>query len=304
MKITNQTENPRIKYCAPPSRELRAPALPMCALTCDCHAHICGPESRYAYSEDRIYTPHDALLHDYLKQLKVLGVERSVLVQPSIYGSDNTVMLRAMREMSSAGIACRGVAVVEDNVSDTDLDDLHQAGVRGLRFNLVDVADTSDNASLQQILPLCERIARLGWHTEFLLHVDDYPNFEACFDSFPTDIIIGHTGYLRLGHTLDNAGFQGMLKLAAAGKCWVKLTAPYRISASGDLPFAEAGEFARAVVDVAPSRVVWGSDWPHVKISTPMPNDADLCDLFFDWVPDAQTQRQILVDNPAILYEF
>jgi len=304
MKMPDQTEMPRVEYCAPPDRNLRAPAVPMGALSCDCHAHICGPESRYAYSDDRIYTPPDALLPDYLKQLEILGVARSVLVQPSIYGSDNTVMLGAMREMSSAGIACRGVAVVEDSVTDTDLDDLHQAGVRGLRFNLVDVVDTAGNASLQQILPLCKRIARLGWHTEFLLHADDYPGFEVCFEKFPTDIVLGHTGYLRLGQSADNAGFQGMLRLAAAGKCWVKLTAPYRISASGELPFAEAGEYARAVVDAAPARVVWGSDWPHVKISTPMPNDADLCNLFFDWVPDAQTRQQILVDNPASLYEF
>jgi len=304
MKTTDQAEKQAAKYCAPPDRDLRVPAVPMGALSCDCHAHICGPESRYAYSDDRIYTPPDALLPDYLKLLGIVGVARSVLVQPSIYGSDNSVMLEAMREMNNAGIACRGVAVVEDSVSDTDLDDLHHAGVRGLRFNLVDVADTSNTASLQHILPLCERITRLGWHTEFLLHVDDYPDFEASFEEFPTDIVIGHTGYLRLGQSADNAGFLGMLRLAAVGKCWVKLTAPYRVSASGELPFAEAGEYARAVVATAPERVVWGSDWPHVKISTPMPNDADLCNLFFDWVPDAKTRRQILVDNPTSLYGF
>jgi 2-pyrone-4,6-dicarboxylate lactonase len=302
--MPDKTEMPRVEYCTSPDMNLRAPAVPMGALSCDCHAHICGPESRYAYSDDRIYTPPDALLPDYLKQLEILGIERSVLVQPSIYGADNTVLLRAMRQMTASGFACRGIAVVDDSVSDRELDDLHQAGVRGLRFNLVDVADASNNASLLQILPLCERIARLGWHSEFLLHADDYPEFLTSFGEFPTDIVLGHTGYLRLGQTGDNPGFKGMLELAAAGKCWVKLTAPYRISASGELPFAEAGEFARAVVGAAPARVVWGSDWPHVNISTPMPNDADLCDLFLDWVPDAQTRRQILVDNPAILYEF
>ena len=304
MKTPDQGKLKTVEYCTPPDRNLRAPAVPMGALSCDCHAHICGPESSFAYSDDRIYTPPDALLPDYLKQLEILGIERSVFVQPSIYGADNTVLLGAMRQMNTAGIACRGIAVLQDRVTDTDLEDLHQAGVRGLRFNLVDVADTSSNASLQQILPLCKRIARLGWHSEFLLHTDDYPDFEACFEAFPTDIVLGHTGYLRLGQTGDNPGFKGMLQLAAAGKCWVKLTAPYRISASGELPFAEAGEFARAVVEAAPERAVWGSDWPHVNISTPMPNDADLCDLFLDWVPDAQTRRQILVDNPAILYEF
>ncbi len=304
MKMPDQTEMPGVEYCAPPDRNLRAPSVSMGTLSCDCHAHICGPESRYAYADDRIYTPPDALLPDYLEQLEILGLERCVLVQPSIYGSDNTVMLGALREMNTTGIACRGIAVLQDSVTDTEIDHLHQAGVRGLRFNLVDVADTSGNAMLQQILPLCERIARLGWHSEFLLHADDYPDFEACFEAFPTDIVLGHSGYLRHGQTVDNAGFQGMLRLAATGKCWVKLTAPYRISASGELPFAEAGEFARALVDAAPERVVWGSDWPHVKITTPMPNDADLCDLLFDWVADAQSRRQILVDNPTMLYDF
>ncbi len=94
-----------------------------------------------------------------------------------------------------------------------------------------------------------------------------------------------------------------MLRLAEAGRCWVKLTAPYRVS-SGDLPYPEATDFARAVVEAAPARVVWGTDWPHVMVTKPMPNDADLCDLFFQWIPDSGTRQRILVDNPAELYDF
>ena len=124
MTTPDQIKTQGAEHCTPPDRNLRAPAVLMGALSCDCHAHICGPESSYAYSDDRIYTPPDALLPDYLKQLEILGIERSVLVQPSIYGSDNTVLLKAMREMGSAGIACRGIAVVEDSVSDGELDDL------------------------------------------------------------------------------------------------------------------------------------------------------------------------------------
>ena len=110
-------------------------------------------------------------------------------------------------------------------------------------------------------------------------------------------------GYLRLGRDLTCDGFGGMLRLAEAGRCWVKITAPYRISA-GDLPYPEAGDFARAVVEAAPGRVVWGTDWPHVMVTKPMPNDADLCDLFFQWVPDPAARQRILVDNPAELYDF
>ncbi len=290
-------------YCAPPDPELRAPAAPMGPLSCDSHAHVCGPESEYAYADERIYTPPDALVPAYLKLLGTLGIERAVLVQPSVYGTDNTVMLSAMRDMTAAGMQCRGVAVVDETVTGRELDELHEAGVRGLRFNLVDVADPGKGAPLESIRALCERIAPLGWHAEFLIHVDDYPDFDARFGDFPTDIVVGHMGYLRLGQDIACDGFRGMLRLAAAGRCWVKLTAPYRISA-GDLPYGEAGEFARAVVAAAPARVVWGTDWPHVMVSKPMPNDADLCDLLSRWVPDPAARRRILVDNPAELYGF
>ena len=300
---SSEQEQGSAAYCAPPDPELRAPALPMGPLSCDSHAHICGPESLYAYADERIYTPPDALLPEYRNLLKTLGVERAVLVQPSVYGTDNTVMLAALREMTAAGMPCRGVAVVDEAVTERELNDLHEAGVRGLRFNLVDVAEPGKGAPLAWIRSLCERVAPRGWHAELLIHVDDYPDFDARFADFPTEIVIGHMGYLRLGRDVTSDGFGGMLRLAASGRCWVKLTAPYRISA-GDLPYGEAGDFARAVVAAAPDRVVWGTDWPHVMVKKPMPNDADLCDLFFRWVPDPQTRHRILVDNPAELYGF
>ena len=212
-------------------------------------------------------------------------------------------MLSAMREMTLAGMQCRGVAVVDETVTEAELDDMHEVGVRGLRFNLVDVADPGKGAPLESIRSLCERISFRGWHAEFLIHVDDYPDFDARFEDFPTEIVVGHMGYLRLGRDMACDGFAAMLRLAEAGRCWIKLTAPYRIS-PGDLPYKEAGEFARAVVEAAPGRVVWGTDWPHVMVTKPMPNDADLCDLFFQWVSDPEARRRILADNPAELYGF
>lgn len=303
MPNADQDKNSSAAYCAAPDPELRAPAVPLGPMSCDTHAHICGPESEYAYADERIYTPPDALPADYLNLLNILGVERSVLVQPSVYGTDNTVMLAAMKEINATGIPCRGVAVADETVTEADLDAMHRAGVRGLRFNLVDIADPGQGAPLETIRAMSERIAPRGWHMELLIHADDYPDFDETFGDFPTDIVVGHTGYLRLGQEVSCDGFQAMLRLAQAGRCWVKLTAPYRIT-SGDSPFTEAGDFARAVVEAAPERVVWGSDWPHVKISTPMPNDADLCDLFFEWVPDPALREQILVVNPAVLYDF
>jgi len=272
-------------------------------LSCDTHAHICGPAARYAYANERIYTPPDALAPAYHSLLKTLGIERAVLVQPSVYGTDNSAMLAGMRELEAAGMPCRAVAVVDESVSETELDAMHAAGVRGLRFNLVDLADPATGTPFDVVRRLAERIAPRGWHTEFLIHVDDHPDFEERFGDFPTDIVVGHMGYLRLGSDSTAEGFAGMLRLAASGRCWVKLTAPYRISA-GDLPYEETAAFAHAVIETAPHRAVWGTDWPHVMVKKPMPNDADLCDLFFDWVPDAEIRRRILVDNPAALYGF
>ncbi len=290
-------------WCAPPDPVLRAPARPMAALSCDTHAHVCGPQAAYAYAATRIYTPPDALPDAYLALLRTLGVARAVLVQPSVYGTDNAAMLAGLRALEAAGLACRGVAVVDGTVTEATLDELHAAGVRGLRFNLVDLADPKTGPPLDAIRALCERIAPRFWHAEFLIHVDDYPDFEGRFGDFPTDIVVGHMGYLRPGRTADDAGFRGMLRLAEAGRCWIKLTAPYRISA-GDLPYPEAAAFARAIVEAAPHRAVWGTDWPHVMVKKPMPNDADLCDLLSDWVPDPALRRRILADNPAELYGF
>lgn len=303
MSDSQKDQNHGTVYCAPPDPELRSPKVSLGPLACDSHAHICGPEAEHAYATDRIYTPPDALPADYLRLLKTLGAERAVLIQPSVYGADNTVMLAAIKEITAAGVACRGVAVVDDTITEAGLDAMHGAGVRGLRFNLVDLADASKGAPLQTIRAFSERIAPRGWHTELLLHADDYPDFDTTFADFPTEIVVGHSGYLRLGQNAACAGFQGMLRLAETGRCWVKLTAPYRISAAG-LPYPEAGDFARAVVAAAPGQVVWGSDWPHVKVSAAIPNDADLCDLFFDWVADPEARRRILVDNPARLYDF
>ena len=150
---------------------------------------------------------------------------------------------------------------------------------------------------------LAGRIAALGWHTEFLVHVDDYPDFDTMFAGFPTHIVLGHLGYMRPDKDRDDPGFRALLRLMERGRCWVKLTGPYRIS-SGDLPYPGVTDIARALIDCNPDRIVWGSDWPHVMVTKPMPNDGDLCDLLADWIPDEAARRKILVDNPARLYGF
>ena len=286
--------------CAAPDPNPHSPREKLPREACDSHMHICGPASEFGYSENRIYTPPDALLPDYVRLCDTLGIERVVFVQPSIYGTDNSAMLNAMR---SCSLTNRGVAVVEPDISDTELDELHAVGVRGLRFNLVDVANRTSELPLGPLYEMADRIKRLGWHLELLIHVDDYPNLDQMLGSLDVDVVVGHLGYFRPGRTVDDEGFRALLRLMQSGRCWTKLTGPYRIS-SGNLPYAGTSEFAEQLVQAAPERVLWGSDWPHVMVKKAMPNDGDLLDLLFDWVPDADLRRRILVSNPAALYEF
>jgi predicted TIM-barrel fold metal-dependent hydrolase len=261
-----------------------------------------GPKARYAYSPARVYTPPDCLLPDYLKMLATLGVERAVLVQPSVYGTDNTVMLEAMK---AAGNRFRGVAVVTEGISDADLKKLDAVGVRGVRVNIVDVKDRMPGTlPMYSLKQLARRVAPLGWHMEFLMHADEFPDLDRAFADFPIDIVLGHLGYMKTDKGLGNAGFQALLNLMKAGRAWVKLTGPSRITTTGGLPYADIVPYARALLEANPERVIWGTDWPHVIIKTPMPNDGDLADLLSDWIPDARLREQVLVHNPARLYGF
>lgn len=287
---------------APPDFHPRKPRLRFPPLACDSHAHICGPIARYPYYARRIYTPADTLLPDYEHMLDTLGVERATLVQGSIYGTDNTVLLGALK---AGGGRYRGVAVVAPDVSDAELRRLHEAGVRGVRMNIVDTKDNKGVLPMETLLPLAKRIKPFGWHVEFLLHVDEFPALDRTLEDFPVPVSFGHLGYMRTGNPLTTPGFQALLRLLQTGCAWVKLTAPYRISPN-PMPHADVIPFARALVAANPDRVVWGSDWGHIMLNwkIPMPNDGDIADLLDSWVPDEAVRRKVLVDNPATLYGF
>ena len=286
--------------CAGPDFKPRKPTLQLPPLACDCHAHVCGPETRYPYWSGRVYTPPDCLPSAYRRMLETLGVERAVLVQPSVYWTDNRAMLDAIE---ARGAAYRGVAVVEDTVSAAEIDRLHALGVRGLRCNIVDIVEDKGKLPLDMLRRLADKIAGRGWHIELLMHCDEFPDMDRSFADFPVPIVLGHLGYMRTDQGIDNPGFQALLHLMRAGRAWVKLTGPYRISIS-PMPHADTVPFAHALIAAAPARVVWGTDWPHVMIRGPMPNDGDLCDLLTAWVPDPGLRKRVLVDNPAALYGF
>lgn len=290
----------RAPLCAGADPRPRTPRIVMPALATDCHAHVFGPWSAYPYSPARIYTPPDALPSAYRHMLGTLGVKRAVLIQPSVYGTDNRAMLDAM---TAWGPGIRGVAVVDHDVGDAELERLHAAGVRGVRVNVVDVAEAKGVIAMAPLAALARRIAPLGWHVEFLMHADEFPKLDTLFADFPVPIVLGHLGYLKTSKGIGDPGFQAMMRLMRAKRCWVKLTGPYRIT-TGALPYADVTPFAHALLDAAPTQVVWGTDWPHVMVKSTMPNDGDLADMLLDWVPDAALRERVLVANPAKLYGF
>jgi 2-pyrone-4,6-dicarboxylate lactonase len=288
-------------WCMAADPDTRRPAVVFPPGSCDTHAHICGPFRVHPYAAERIYTPPDATWPMYRRMLDTLGVERAVLTQPSVYGTDNTVLVEAL---AAGGQAVRGVAVVDPSVDDATLRALDAAGVRGVRINIVDRRENRNVLVLEEILPLARRIAPMGWHIEFLLQADAVPDLAEACGALPVPVVLGHLGYVHADKGgAGNAGFQALLRWLDAGQCWVKLTGPYRISAE-ELPYRDVVPLAHALVAKAPERLLWGTDWPHVMMKKRMPNDADIADLLLGWVPDEATRKAILVDNPETLYGF
>ena len=292
---------PEPPLCAAPDPAPRKPRITLPAGATDTHAHICGPKSQYAYFSERVYTPPDCLLPAYSHMLKTLGVERAVLVQPSVYGTDNAAMLGAMK---TAGPSFRGVSVVADDISESEIKRLHEAGVRGVRVNIVDVPNRKPGTlPMEALKKLAHKVKPFGWHMEFLAHVDEFPDLDNMLDGFPVETVYGHLGYMKTDKGIEHPGFQALLRLMKAGKAWVKLTGPYRISLQ-TMPHADTDVYAHELIKAAPQQVVWGSDWPHVMVKGAMPNDGDICDLLGNWVQDEAVRKQVLVDNPARLYGF
>lgn len=289
--------------CPPPDRNPRPPRTRLPPGACDTHAHICGPAAAFPYANERIYTPPDSTLEEYLHLLATLGVDRAVLVQPSVYGTDNRALLDALSRHRSG---LRGVAVMKPDIEVSELRALNDAGIRGVRFNLVDHIGER-NVVPEDIIPALARIiAPFGWHIEFLVNLDEASRFAEQISGLPVDIVVGHLGYPKsgAGPWSSAASLDNFLRLFETGRCWVKLTGPYRISTAADLPYADVTPLAHRLTSVNPERLIWGTDWPHVMNKKPMPNDGDLTDLIADWLPGAALRERVLVANPAALYGF
>ena len=288
-----------IALCQPPDPNPRPPKLVCPPGATDCHLHIYGPQQHYPASPASAFAVPDSLPAAACHLHQVLGIQRAVLVQPSGYGLDNRRQLDALAEI---GVSARAIVAVAPDVSDQELQRLHQAGARGARF-----AIGHDGARpLSEILRFAERLAPFGWHID--LHVRRTPGVsvltrdEALFRRFPVPLVFAHFANLLGKDGTEQPDFQFLCELMRDGNCWVKLSAAYRLSA--EPPYRDLAPLAQGLAAARPDRLLWASDWPHVNFKAKMPNTTELLDCLADWIPDETLRRRILVDNPQALYRF
>jgi predicted TIM-barrel fold metal-dependent hydrolase len=286
-----------IPLCSPPDRNPRPPRFHAPLGAVDCHTHVFA--SNYRLAPVRGYTPPESTLADLMYMHDVLGVDRVVFVQPSVYGTDNSAVLDAMAQIPQRS---RAVVAVAMSVTDSQLVDLDERGVRGVRLNLEDKGGMP--IALDEIPMLAERVRELGWHLEFLFAPKDLGDLAPLLRSLPVPISVGHFGYTRAAAGIDYPPFRALVDLVAEGNTWVKLSAPYRLGV-GDLPpWNEVVPLAQILIEANPGRMLWATDWPHPNKFGAVPNDADLIEQLERWVPDPALQEKILVDNPVALYRF
>ena len=289
------TSTPAPKSIPAPDPHPVKPRYIMPADACDAHCHVFGPAAKFPFADGRRYTPPDAP-KEALRALHAhLGISRVVLVQASCHGADNRAMLDAIADSNGR---YRGVAMVRPSVTDAELQTLHEGGARAVRFNFVQhLGGAPDVAAVQSVI---KRIAPLGWHVVLHLDAEDIGRYRSFLDSIPTPFVIDHMGRVDASLGLDQVPFRQLLDLMRDERAWVKVSGGERISRS-ERPFPDAIPYAAALLQAAPDRILWGTDWPHPNVRL-MPNDGEMVDLFARYTDDEAVRRKILVDNPTRLY--
>ena len=262
---------------------------------CDAHCHIFGPGDVFPYHPDRSYTPPDApkerlnALHDHL------GIERAVIVHASCHG---VYMDATLDAIAWSGGKYRGTSIVDPDISDAELQRYHDGGIRAVRYNFVRHLESVPEPAV--LTRMAERIAPMGWHLVVHLDAEDIVELSPLLLGLPVPFVIDHMARVKAGEGLEQEPFRQLLELMQHDNAWVKICGGERVSTDGP-PFTDAVPFAQALIAAAPSRVLWGTDFPHPNVKH-MPNDGHLVDLFGIYTADPAIQKQILVDNPNTLY--
>ena len=287
--------------CLPPLSNPKKPALPTPAQACDTHFHIFGPTSRFPYSPERAYTPPEAPLEALLAMHARLGFERGVVVQGNGHGTDNTVVLDALKREPKR---LRGVAIVKHTTSREELKRMADGGVRGLRFHhLPHHASRHSGQGVEAFEKLAPHMDELGMHVQFFMDARELPSVMPRLKHWKRPVVLDHFGSSKAAEGAAAPGFRALKSALSSGRIWIKISAAYRIS--GLYPdYADARALHDALLAANPDQLLWGTDWPHPRLEKNMPDTGHLLDLFNAWTPNAELRRKILVENPAKLYGF
>lgn len=267
---------------------------------CDAHWHVLGPRSRFPYAAGGAHVPEsDAPLDTWQQLASDIGMARGVAVQSSAYGTDNAALLDALQRDPRL----RGVAVVDTDVSDDALAAMDAAGVRGLRFKNFPKADFySGGTGLASLSELAPRLRNLQWHAQVFGAIADIGAVAAGLHEWKVPLVLDHYAFVDAAAGTDSQGFRALWHLLESGRVWLKVSGLYRLSHDPD--YADMRPLHRRLVADYPERLLWGSDWPHVRPGDAVPDVGRLLDTFLAWTPSADARRRILVDNPAALYRF
>ncbi|MEE2968937.1 MAG: amidohydrolase family protein [Pseudomonadota bacterium] len=284
--------------CPVPEPDTRKPDTVPPPLACDAHCHVFGPVDRFPYAEKRGYTPPEATVEDFRRLQSMLGLERAVIVQATCHGTDNAAMLDAIA--TSEG-RYRGVAMVDESFTEQDYQNLHYGGVRGARFSFArHLAGPPDFGPISR---MAEIMAGFGWHIVLYLEAEDVVANADALRALPLPIVIDHMARVKPEEGVEQEAFQLLLGFLEDEKFWLKISGAERLSDMNPT-YDDMVPFAQALIEAAPDRIIWGTDWPHPNMVKTMPNDGDLVDLLARYAGSAGMLKQILVDNPARLYGF
>jgi predicted TIM-barrel fold metal-dependent hydrolase len=277
---------------------------------CDCHVHVFGDPSRFPFAASRTYTPEPASVTELLAMHRTLHISRAVIVQPSVYGTDNFCSLDAMKQYGSEA---RGIAVLPSAIGSAALDNMERAGIRGVRINLGTAADTNLDEARHRLKSTIEQIQDRKWHVQIYAALPVVEGLSDIVLASPVPVVFDHFGGAQGAAGLHQPGFDKLLQLVGTGKGYVKISGVYRASISSP-DYPDAAPLARALIKANPKRILWGSDWPHPDTGSgrvandvsPLlrVDDGHLLNLLATWVPDAALRHTILVENPAGLYGF
>jgi len=279
---------------------------------CDCHTHIFGDPARFSFAGDRVYTPEPASIEEMRTLHAALRMDRVVIVQPSVYGTDNACTLDAVRRL---GTRARAVAVIDDKISGGVLDAMHKAGVRGTRINLATSGQTDAAAARRRLQTAIEQLGGRPWHIQMYTTLPVIDGIRDQVAASPIPIVFDHFGGAQAPAGIDQPGFAALLNLVRTGKAYVKISGAYR-SSNAQPDYADVAPLAKALIAANPQRILWGSDWPHPDSSRVVGrkptdiapllqiDDGRVLNQMAVWTPDAAQRKTILVDNPARLYGY